>query len=173
MITAKNAKIDAFALNMAAGQNNDQQVAYAFAAAAAQNFQLFFSFDYAGNGAWDPALVTSMIQTYGPKPAYYHYDNKPLVSTFEGPGNSNDWTAIKQTTGCFFMPDWSSLGAKAAVNLGVADGLFSWAAWPFGKQDMDNYVDASYLNFLGGKPFMMPISPWVRHSFRPACHAVF
>lgn len=44
--------------------------------------------------------------------------------------------------------------------LGVADGLFSWAAWPYGAADMTNTVDASYLDFLGGKPYMMPVSPW-------------
>jgi hypothetical protein len=43
---------------------------------------------------------------------------------------------------------------------GVADGLFSWAAWPWGGQDMDTYVDASYQDYLGGKPYMMPVSPW-------------
>ena len=25
---------------------------------------------------------------------------------------------------------------------------------------MNTYVDASYLDFLGGKPYMMPVSPW-------------
>jgi hypothetical protein len=56
--------------------------------------------------------------------------------------------------------------AQAAVNKGVADGLFSWAAWPWGNQDMDTYVDASYQTFEGGassgggKPYMMGVSPW-------------
>jgi hypothetical protein len=46
---------------------------------------------------------------------------------------------------------------------GVADGLFSWAAWPWGPQDMDTYVDASYFQYLaaaGNKPYMMPAAPW-------------
>lgn len=60
------------------------------------------------------------------------------------------------------MPSWSSLGAKKAVNAssGVADGLFSWAAWPQGANDMFTTVDQSYFAFLGGKSYMMPISPW-------------
>lgn len=60
------------------------------------------------------------------------------------------------------MPDWSSAGAKVALTLasGVADGLFSWAVWPWGNTDMDTYVDASYRQFLNGKPYMMPVSPW-------------
>jgi Glycosyl hydrolase family 71. len=61
------------------------------------------------------------------------------------------------------VPDWSSLRAKDALALadGVADGLFSWAAWPYGPNDMDTYVDASYIQYLDGKPYMMPISPWL------------
>lgn len=46
------------------------------------------------------------------------------------------------------------------MNLGVADGLFSWAAWAKGPNPMDTEVDASYLDFLGGKPYMMPVAPW-------------
>ena len=46
----------------------------------------------------------------------------------EGPGNATDWHDIKAATSCFFMPDWSSLGARDALALagGVSDGLFSW-----------------------------------------------
>ncbi|KAJ0353197.1 hypothetical protein COL154_012253 [Colletotrichum chrysophilum] len=87
---------------------------------------------------------------------------KPFVSTFEGPDNAEDWVEIKAATGCFFIPDWSSLGAKPAMAKanGVADGLFSWAAWPWGDQSMDTYVDASYKQYLSGKPYMMAASPW-------------
>lgn len=42
---------------------------------------------------------------------------------------------------------------------GVADGLFSWATWPYGPADMDTYGDALYYQFLGSKPYMMPVSP--------------
>lgn len=90
------------------------------------------------------------------------HDSKPLVSTFEGPGNAEDWIAIKKQTDCFFIPDWSSVGAKEAAELanGVADGLFSWAAWPWGDKTSDTYVDASFRQCLEGKPYMMPVSPW-------------
>ena len=84
------------------------------------------------------------------------------MSTFEGPANADDWIDIKDQVGCFFIPDWSSEGAQPALKLGggVADGLFSWAAWPWGAQDMNTYVDASYFQYLGKKPYMMPVSPW-------------
>jgi hypothetical protein len=132
MTIAASEGIDAFALNIASGyEYNDAQIANAFAAAeslySTWGFQLFFSFDYAGNGAWAEADVTSLITQYSSSEAYYHYNNKPFVSTFEGPGNAEDWVTIKSATGCFFVPDWSSAGASVAIDLagGVADGLFS------------------------------------------------
>jgi hypothetical protein len=85
-----------------------------------------------------------------------------LTVPSEGPGNADDWKTIKAATSCFFIPDWSSLGAQAAVAQGggVADGLFSWAAWQNGPRNSDTYQDASYLDFLKGKPYMAPVSPW-------------
>lgn len=144
---------------------NGESVANAFTAAESLGFKLFFSFDYAGNGPWLQSEVISMLKKYSSSSAHFQHDGKPFVSTFEGPGNADDWVAIKSETGCFFVPDWSSIGAKPALQLagGVADGLFSWAAWPAGLRRMDTYVDASYLQYLeeaGGKPYMMPVSPW-------------
>ncbi|PKX91286.1 putative alpha-1,3-glucanase [Aspergillus novofumigatus IBT 16806] len=163
MTLAKDAHIDAFALNMAfLDKTNNPSLEMAFEAANAVGFKLFFSFDYAGNGPWDATVVIKMIQQYGPNNAYFQHNSKPFVSTFEGPGNAEDWVIIKEKTGCFFMPDWSSVGAKPAMALanGVADGLFSWAAWPWGNQTMDTYTDASYLQYLNGKPYMFAVSPW-------------
>ncbi|KAK1757778.1 family 71 glycosyl hydrolase [Echria macrotheca] len=144
---AKDVHIEAFALNMAA-----QNV----------GFKLLFSFDYAGNGPWPMEEVTRVIQQYGRHSAYWQHQGKPLVSTFEGPERANDWIAIKAQTNCFFIPDWSSLGAGPAMAAGngVADGLFSWAGWAYGTDSMTTYVDASYLEALQGKAYMMPVSPW-------------
>ncbi|KGO66152.1 Glycoside hydrolase, family 71 [Penicillium expansum] len=133
---ARAAHIDGFALNFGSGVPYDVAILKAVIAANKVGFKFVFSFDYAG---------------------------KPLVSTFEGSANAVDWVEIKAAVDCFFMPDWSSLGAKDALALKTADGLFNWAAWPWGNTDMDTYVDASYLDYLerdDGKPYMMPVSPW-------------
>lgn len=125
---AVDAHIDAFALNIANGWHaNDASLALAFEAASSLNFQLFFSFDYAGNGVWAQTDVISLIIQYSNSSAYFHYNGKPFVSTFEGPDNAEDWAIVKAQTGCFFIPDWSSLGAipAAAAANGVVDGLFS------------------------------------------------
>jgi hypothetical protein len=159
---AQAAHIQAFALNIAYNQDSDPQLANAFRAANNLGFELFFSFDYAGNGAWPEDEVIAYINQYSTNGAYYYYSGQPFVSTFEGPANAADWINIKAQTGCYFVPDWSSQGAKVALELagGVADGLFSWAAWPWGGEDMNTYVDASYIQYLNGKPYMMAVSPW-------------
>ncbi|KAK5123833.1 hypothetical protein LTR85_002469 [Meristemomyces frigidus] len=160
---AQTARIDAFALNMGVGDSaNEQGVADAFAAAAGTGFQLFFSFDYAANGAWAESDVIQYLTTYGSNSAHYQYDGKPFVSTFEGTENADDWTSIKASTNCFFVPDWSSVGAAAALELngGIADGLFAWSAWPSGDLSMDTSTDTSYVDALAGKPYMMAVSPW-------------
>ncbi|KAL2292152.1 hypothetical protein FJTKL_10796 [Diaporthe vaccinii] len=136
----------------------------AFKAASSAGFKLFISFDYAGRGPWPKNTVISYLKKYASRAEYFkHSDGKPLVSTFEGPENAEDWIDIKDQVACFFIPDWSSEGAKPALGLagGVADGLFNWAAWPWGSRDMETYVDASYFEYLDRKkPYMMPVSPW-------------
>ncbi|KAF9042148.1 glycosyl hydrolase family 71-domain-containing protein [Panaeolus papilionaceus] len=167
MQLAQQAAIDGFALNMAYGDSsNDHSIPLAFQAANQVGFKLFFSFDYAGNGAWPASTVQSMIQTWSSQGSYFrHSTGQPLVSTFEGPGNAGDWHNIKAATNAFFIPDWSSLGAMNAIaqSNGVADGLFNWGAWPDGTATTNWDLDASYLIFLSQakKPtYMAPISPW-------------
>ncbi|KAL1865122.1 Glucan endo-1,3-alpha-glucosidase agn1 [Paecilomyces lecythidis] len=167
IVQAQGAKIDAFALNIAHGESmNAVSIEYAFAAAEASSFKLFFSFDYAGKGPWAKEDVIYYLSTYTSSSAYYKHNGKPLVSTFEGPENAADWVDIKNAVNCFFIPDWSSVGAKVALDKGnidgtqVVDGLFNWGAWPEGANDMDTDIDASYQLFLDGKPYMMPVSPW-------------
>ncbi|APA07876.1 hypothetical protein sscle_03g026460 [Sclerotinia sclerotiorum 1980 UF-70] len=139
MQTAIDYYIDAFALNMAYGWiDNVGQVSLAFAAADSVDFKLFYSFDYAGNGPWPKA--------------------DPFVSTFEGPDSSSDWVDIRAQTRCFFVPDWSSIGAGPELAKGVADGLFT--AWRWGDWRMNTYSDAAYNTSPAGLPYMMPVSPW-------------
>ncbi|KAI3124048.1 CAZyme family GH71 [Penicillium roqueforti] len=162
---AKDAHLDAFALNMAVDSRIGQILPTAFEVASDLKFSLFFSFDYAGNGAWKADDVAALLEEYTASTSYYLHNGQYLVSTFEGPNQAEDWIDLKQKYNAFFIPDWSSIGAKPALQLGggVADGLFSWAAWPWGPQDIDTYTDASYYQYLNGsgtKPYMMAVSPW-------------
>jgi hypothetical protein len=160
---AAAAHIDGFVLNMANGEaTNGASLTNAFTAAnnLGSSFKLLFSFDYAGNGLWNKQDVIALINQYSSNSAYYRRGSQPLVSTFEGPAASGDWPSIKAATGCFFMPSWSSLGAAPAWAKGTADGLFSWEAWPEGPNSMSTFTDHSYLDTLGGAPYMMGVSPW-------------
>ena len=77
---AKDSHIDAFALNMAYGvSTSEQAVANVFTAAESLGFQLFFSFDYAGNGSWPQSDVIAFLQKYSPSSAHYEYNGKPFV----------------------------------------------------------------------------------------------
>ncbi|KAK2043757.1 hypothetical protein LZ31DRAFT_620708 [Colletotrichum somersetense] len=141
MRLAKRAHIDAFALNMAHGEAvNEGALVDAFSAASAAGLQLFYSFDYAGNGLWPQETVIQYINKYASSGTYFRYKGKPFAQT-----------------NCFvmpvFMPYWSSLGAKKAMAAGGG-------VWPWGYWDVWTYSDASYKDYLGGKPYMMPISPW-------------
>ena len=79
---AQFAHIDAFALNMANGEEaNLNSLDLAFAAAVLNNFKLVFSFDYAGNGnvSITPSLVLAMCTRYSQSPK----DTLVCVKTYE------------------------------------------------------------------------------------------
>lgn len=158
---AQDAGIDGFALNIAAGDtSNGASLEKAFAAADARGFKLFFSFDYKAWGAWNADTVIGLVNNYKGRGSYWKQGAQPLVSTFEGVDNIQDWGRIRSSTGAFFVPDWSSIGPQAAAGTGVVDGLFSWDAWPEGANDKNINIDNDYKAALGGKPYMMPVAPW-------------
>ncbi|KAL3424087.1 glucan endo-1,3-alpha-glucosidase agn1 [Phlyctema vagabunda] len=162
---ARASHIDGFALNLAFEEApNEKGVANAFQAAKnlGSDFKLFFSFDYLGMGPWTADSVVDLVNQYSGEDAYFKRGSKPLVSTFEGtsPASIAEWPVIKEKTNCFFVPSWSSMGAKGAMNSTAVDGLFSWAAWPDGPRDMTDSIDETYLHYLQNKTYMMPVSPW-------------
>lgn len=174
MQLAKQAHIDAFALNIVHGDRIDK-LSTAFETAKRLNFKLFFSFDYAndpkGYSSWPMEDVLSLMRKYGGHTAYYHHEGRPFVTTFEGVDQVNAWRTIKQETSCYFIPNWGSLGAKQAAQAGngTVDGLTSWTAWPWDAEHMNTYIDAAYIEALAGlesdgpnssAPYMMPVSPW-------------
>lgn len=165
--TAKDARIDGFALNIGyldtinPGNFVQTQLDNAYNAAdAAGGFKLFFSFDYLSQGAWDQNSVITTIKGYSGRSSQFTWEGKPLASTFEGPDRAADWGYIKSQTNCLFMPDFSSQGAVGAAAKPNVDGLLSWNAWPAGATDMNSGDDKYYVSSLQGKPYIMPVSPW-------------
>ncbi|KAE8351746.1 glycosyl hydrolase family 71-domain-containing protein [Aspergillus coremiiformis] len=163
IVEAQKAHIDGFALNIGPqDQHTDRALQAAYdAAEKIGNFSLFISFDYLSGGAWPADRVITIINAYKNRTSQFHYKGKPLVSTFEGVGNTGDWPKIKATTGCFFVPCWTSMGPAGIRNvLNDIDGAFSWDAWPVGAEDMKVTTDLEWMQALSGKPYMMPVSPW-------------
>lgn len=160
---AQKAHIDGFALNIGPQDSyTDQAINTAYGTAEqVGNFSLFLSFDYGTGGAWSAGRVITLINMYKNSPAQFHYQGKPLVSTFEGTQNRGEWPHIKDATGCIFIPTWTSLGPDGIADaLDVVDGAFSWDAWPVGANDKDTSSDKAWMKALAGKPYMMPVSPW-------------
>jgi hypothetical protein len=72
--------------------------------------------------------VLVLLAQYSHHPNYFqHVPGQPLDSFFEGPGSAANWFEIQRNTGCFFIPDWSSLGAKAAIQLEVCSASYRTA----------------------------------------------
>lgn len=122
---AKDAHIDGFALNIVYPWDPLMtQLSYAFTAANNKGFKMIFSLDYAASDpelGWPKDKVIELINIYGPNGAYFkHSTGQPLVSTFEGPSWYRDWVDIKSSTNAFFVPSYSSLGARRAMTTGVA-----------------------------------------------------
>jgi glucan endo-1,3-alpha-glucosidase len=173
MTLAQDAGIDGFVLNAAPNSAGAcfsgaiaTQIGNAFDATKALTtpFKLFLMFDYLGGGKpWDAAGVTQALTTYANDPAYFRYNDKAYVTTFEGTSNINDWPSIKAAIpgGIFFVPDWTSLGPTGIqAHFDVIDGAFSWDMWPSGADDMTTAPDMAWKTALGSKHFMMGISPW-------------
>lgn len=80
---------------MANRDNLDSILPLAFQVVANRGFKLFFSFDYAGYGAWPKDSVGTMLTKYRILLVYFMYKGKYFVSTFEGPDSADDWIDLK------------------------------------------------------------------------------
>ncbi|KAK4095914.1 glycoside hydrolase family 71 protein [Parathielavia hyrcaniae] len=161
---ARLAGIDGFALNVGPSDHwTGVQLHHAYKEAeGVHGFSVFISFDMAA-GCWEVSQVVELINRYKESASQTRVDGKPLVSTFEGPGWANNWPAVRQQTGDIcVIPDWSSLGPHGVGHrLDLIDGAFSWDAWPkAGQSKVTAVEDLLYKDNLGGKKYMMGVSPW-------------
>ncbi|KAI0811836.1 glycoside hydrolase family 71 protein [Xylaria sp. FL0064] len=160
---AKGSGIDGFALNIGAQDTyNDAQLQLAYDVASANGFSLFLSFDMQAS-QWSADQIISYINTYKTYSSQFTVNGLPVVSTFEGPSQSDIWAGVRSATGgIFFMPDWASLGAQGVgAKLSLIDGAFNWGAWPDANQyTMSTGNDVAYKSVLQGKPYMMGVSPY-------------
>ncbi|KAI1742932.1 glycoside hydrolase family 71 protein [Xylaria scruposa] len=160
---AKASGIDGFALNVGAQDSyNSAQLPLAYDVASANGFSVFLSFDMAAS-SWSADQISSYINTYKGYGSQFKLNGLPVVSTFEGPSQSDIWPGVRSATGgIFFIPDWASLGAQGVgAKSSLIDGAFNWGAWPEANQyTMSTGNDVAYKSVLNGKPYMMGVSPY-------------
>jgi len=176
IIMAQSMGITGFALN-AGSWNSTYQTAVAnmFAAAAALNsgFKLFFSADMTGLTA---ANVIAMMEAYANNPYYFHYNGRPVLSTFSGERESDStnttpvawWTnevlTPLQAAGIntFFVPGFldvspfptsttqSSLNTYASVQVAnwssIVQGLMTWQVVDVTNNNATNAVSIPIMN---------------------------
>lgn len=169
VVDAKAMGLDAFALNINVFEPwAVDTVNLLFNHADELGLGLFFSFDMAPGYFTDPSQYASFLQAYLPRPSYYKYNSKPLVSTFGGESvPDSSWASFKATVGDVLVvpgfyqatpsPDFFS-------PLPSLDGLLNWNSWPTapeGQVEVSTADDQTYLSAAhsASKLFLMGISP--------------
>ena len=159
---AKAAHIDGFALNIGADSYTEAQLAYAYAAAEeVGGFSLFISFDYGTKSDWTTQNLIDLMSKFKDHPAQYKLNGKALVSTFEGgDAQLTDWNTIGEMYS--LVPSWTSLGPRFEQEGRAKQvaGAFAWSAWPTYPDTINTKEDEAWKSMLGGKPYMMAVSPW-------------
>ena len=161
MIAAKKAGIDAFALNIGIDVFTKDVLGYAYASAAKNGMSVFISFDFNWYHADQASDVADMLGNFVSEQAQLKVGGKAFVSTFQGDGLDIDTVrnTLKNSKGIdlFMVPNFK------AGDLGGADGLFNWMAWPNdgnnkapenGNNVTVRQGDDSYRSTLGTNPYM-------------------
>ncbi|KAH8891826.1 hypothetical protein GQ53DRAFT_137907 [Thozetella sp. PMI_491] len=171
MQRAKAYGIDAFALNIGVDPYTDAQLELAYQSAANNGMKVFISFDFNWyHPGSDSTAVGQKIAQYASKPAQLYVDNKVFVSSFAGDGL--DVNAMRQAAGVpvFWAPNYHP-DLSSAANV---DGALNWMGW---DNDGNNKApkpgqnvtvaqgDATYKQWLSGKPYIAPVSPWFSTHF--------
>lgn len=143
MTSARNAHIDAFAINIGNDPSNAVQLPMIYDVADSLNFKVFLSFDMKYYGyPGSSGVVEQTIRQFSNRTSQFRYQGKVFVSTFSGevPGTYLDgksnypaaWCSLKtslrgQGVNIYLLPGWT--GVKPSITR-CADGLLSWDAWP-------------------------------------------
>ncbi|KAL8733773.1 MAG: hypothetical protein Q9181_003467 [Wetmoreana brouardii] len=173
MTRAKSAGIDAFALNIGTDNFTDEQLGYAYESAAKNGMKVFISFDFNWWKTTQAAEVGQKVKQYGGRDAQLTVgasEDQVFVSSFAGDGLDLD--AVRSAAGMplFIAPNFQ------AANAAAGNGAFNWMAWPnngankaptAGSNVTVEDGDQSYIEALGGKPYMAPASPWFSTHYGP------
>ncbi|KAJ6458972.1 glycoside hydrolase family 71 protein [Mycena sanguinolenta] len=170
MTLAQSIGIDAFALDIGKDSFNDQQLGFAYAAAASVNFKVFISFDFSYWSSGDIDTMATYMQTYATQAGQFMYNGAAFVSSFVGDGFAYRTLESQSGISLFACPNWQP---GSLVNNANADCGMSWnAAWPNTNNNpldanITTALDQQYISDLAGKPYMMPVSAWFFTHYGP------
>ena len=159
MKRARDAGIDAFALNIGTDIFTDTQLGFAYESAAKNGMQAFLSFDFNWWNIDQGDAIGAKVKQYADHPAQLRVDDQVFVSSFAGDGV--DVNAIRTAAGhdIFFAPNFLPDGG----NFDAAEGAMNWMAWPsdghnraptVGENRTVHDGDEWYLDALNGKPYI-------------------
>ncbi|KAF9730978.1 hypothetical protein PMIN02_008903 [Paraphaeosphaeria minitans] len=174
MKKAKAAGIDAFALNIAKDDYTDAQLNYAYESAANNDMKVFISFDYNYFETSESDAVGAKLSEYCGKPGQLMVEGKCFASSFNGdndPSKLFNANAIRAAAGTdlYLVPNLTPTGIRDATALADIDGAFSWNGWdsnganraPTAESNVTTSdSDSAYTEWLAGKTYMAPVSPW-------------
>lgn len=172
MRRAKDAGIDAFALNIGVDGYTDQQLNYAYESAERNGMKVFISFDFNWWSPGDANGVGSKIAQYKTRAAQLRVEQRVFASSFAGDGLDVNQMRSAAGENVYFVPNFH----PGQSDTGQIDGALNWLGWPndgnnkapkpgqsISVQDGDN----AYRNWLGGKTYLAPVSPWFFTHFGP------
>ncbi|EXU97735.1 alpha-1,3-glucanase (glycoside hydrolase family 71) domain protein [Metarhizium robertsii] len=172
MRRAKDAGIDAFALNIGVDGYTDQQLGYAYDSAARNGMKVFISFDFNWWSPGDAGGVGRKIAQYASKPAQLVVDGRVFASSFAGDGLDVDAMRSAAGSNVYFVPNFHP-GQSSPDKI---DGALNWMGWDSNgnnKAPSNGHTvtvadgDNSYQSWLGTKKYMAPVSPWFFTHFGP------
>ncbi|KAJ4353505.1 uncharacterized protein N0V89_005235 [Didymosphaeria variabile] len=179
MKKAKAAGIDAFALNIAKDDYTDAQLGYAYESAANNDMKVFISFDYNYFETGENDAVGAKLKEYCSKPGQLQVDGKCFASSFNGDTDATKLFNAKTIraaagTDLYLVPNLSPTGIRDATAVDDIDGSFNWIGWDSNGANRAPTADANvttsdfdskYTEWLGGKTYMAPVSPWFFTNF--------
>lgn len=125
MKRAKDAGIDAFALNIGTDSYSGTQLDFAYQSAANNGMKVFISFDFNWWQTSQSSAVGAKIAQYANLPAQLKVDGRVFVSSFAGDGV--DIGAIRSAAGSdiYFAPNFH----PGHGDFGDVQAALNWMAW--------------------------------------------
>ncbi|KZT61188.1 glycoside hydrolase family 71 protein [Calocera cornea HHB12733] len=172
IVLAQAAGIDAFALNYGSPSWEPGQLANAYQAAKSHSgFKMFLSADMSslsGGSQSDAQNLANQVKQFVDHPSQLTYGGKTLLSTFSGEystfGQGNieaGWSMVLNLIGSpvAFIPAWF-IDPSTFSQYSVLSGALNWnGGWPMGSTDLTFASDKQWIEGLGHKAYMAPVTP--------------